>query len=71
MDTSHTPETTTTTDTSIKSTEPNATNDEPSSPITTPNNNELYLPFFISADKRTINKTKYYFVNLLRNRYYI
>lgn len=37
MDTSHTPETTTT-DTSIKSTEPNATNDEPSSPITTPNN---------------------------------
>jgi hypothetical protein len=64
MDTSHTPETITT-DTSTTSTEYNATNDESSSPIITLNNNELDLPFFISTDKRTINKTKYYFINLL------
>jgi len=61
MDISHTFETTTT-DTSINSTEPNTTNDEPTSPITTPNNNEL--DEFISDDKRTIKKTKYYFENL-------
>jgi len=64
MDTSHTPETITT-DTSTTSAEYNATNDESSSPIITLNNNELDLPFFISADKRTINKAKYYFINLL------
>jgi len=60
MDISHTFETdTATTDASINSTEPNTTND---SRI---NDNELELPFFISDDKRTIKKTKYYFQNLL------
>jgi hypothetical protein len=60
MDISHTFETdTTTTDASINSTEPNTKND---SRI---NDNELEFPFFISDDKRTIKKTKYYFENLL------
>ena len=35
------------------------------SPITSPNHNKLNLPFHITNDHNIINKTKYYFDNLL------